>query len=36
MAYCVAYLAKAYDVPLSLVVNNDQTDIHLARVYMGK
>ncbi len=28
MAYRVAYLAKAYNIPLSLVVNIDQTDIH--------
>ncbi len=29
MAYHVAYLAKAYDIPPSLIVNNDQIGIHL-------
>ncbi len=29
MAYHVVYLTKAYDIPPSLVVNNDQTNIHL-------
>jgi hypothetical protein len=29
MAYHVAYLAKAYNNPLSLVLNSDQIDIHL-------
>ncbi len=29
MAYHVAYLAKAYDIPPSLIIINDQTRIHL-------
>lgn len=29
MVYRVVYLAKAYDIPLSLIVNSDQTGIHL-------
>jgi hypothetical protein len=39
MAYHVAYLVEAYNIPLLLVVYSDQTNIHLvliARVYMGK
>jgi hypothetical protein len=30
MAYCVAYLAKTYDIPPSCVVNIDPTSMHLA------
>jgi hypothetical protein len=29
MAYHVAYLAKAYNIPPSLIIINDQTRIHL-------
>ncbi len=29
IAYHVAYLVKAYDIPPSFVVNSDQTNIHL-------
>jgi hypothetical protein len=29
MAYHIAYLAKAYNIPPSLVVNSDKIDIHL-------
>jgi hypothetical protein len=29
MAYQVIYLMKAYNIPLALVVNNDQTCVHL-------
>jgi hypothetical protein len=28
MAYHVAYLTKAYNIPLLFVVNNDQINIH--------
>jgi hypothetical protein len=35
MAYHVAYLAKTYYIPPSLVVNSDQIDIHLAPI-VGK
>jgi len=31
MTYRVIYIAKAYNIPPSLVVNSDETDIHLAR-----
>jgi hypothetical protein len=29
MGYKVVYLVKAYNIPLTLVINNDQTKIHL-------
>jgi hypothetical protein len=32
MAYCVAYLTKAYDIPPSFVVNSDKIDIHLVPI----
>jgi hypothetical protein len=32
MAYQVAYLAKAYNIPPSLVVNSDQINIHLVPI----
>ena len=36
MNYRVAYLAKFYRIPSSLVINSDQTSIHLVRVVGGK
>jgi hypothetical protein len=32
MAYHVVHLAKAYNIPSSLVVNSDETNIHLIHV----
>jgi hypothetical protein len=32
MAHHVAHLAKAYNIPPSFVVNNDQIDIHLVPI----
>jgi hypothetical protein len=32
IAYHVAYLTKAYGIPLSLIVNNDQIGIHLVPI----
>jgi hypothetical protein len=32
MAYHVAHLAKVYDIPPSLVVNNDHINIHLVLI----
>jgi hypothetical protein len=29
MAYHVTYIAKAYNIPPSLLVNSDQTNVHL-------
>ena len=34
--YMVAYIAKVYGIPSSLVVNSDQTGIHLVRAAGGK
>jgi len=28
MAYWVAYLMKAYNIPIILIVNSDQTNVH--------
>jgi len=36
MNYRVAYLAKVYGIPSSLVVNSDQTGIHLVPAAGGK
>ena len=36
MNYRVAYLAKVYGIPSSLVVNSDQTSIHLIPAARGK
>jgi hypothetical protein len=36
MNYKVAYLAEVYGIPSSLVVNSDQTDIHLVPTASGK
>jgi len=32
MAYCVAYLVKVYSIPSALLVNSDQTGIHLVPI----